>query len=107
MTCGWGVGYDVVHLCCVFVFKVGDDVIKLRRVLCDTRQSELPLKLCELHGWLFGPERRDSNTDAVDSTSRIRQLLRAGRCGSVFLHDACRDHIGVTNVVIMWYLVMS
>jgi len=62
--------------------------MKLRHVLCDTRQSKLPLKLREPHGWLFGPERRDSNTDAVDSTSRIGRLLRTGRCGSVFLHDA-------------------
>jgi hypothetical protein len=33
-------------------------------------------------------------------------LLRTGRCGSVFLHNACRDCVGVTNVVVMWYLVM-
>jgi len=85
---------------------VGDDVIKLRRGFCDIRQSKLPLKLREPHGWLFGLERRDSNTDAVNSTSRIGRLLRAGRCGSVFLHDARRDHIGVTNVVVMWYLIM-
>ena len=102
---GGGFGYDVLHLCCVFVFKVGDDVIKLRRVLCDTRQSKLPLKLREPHGLLFGPERRDSNTDAVDSTSRIGRLLRTGGCGRVFLHYARRDHVGVTNVVVMWYLV--
>jgi len=103
---GGGFGYDVLHLCCVFVFKVGDDVIKLCHVLCDTRQSELPLKLREPHGWLFVPEQRDSNTDAVDSTSRIGRLLRTVRCGSVFLHDARRDHVGVANVVVMWYLFM-
>ena len=95
-----GVCYDFLHLCCVFVFKVGD-VIKLRRVLCDTRQSKLPLKLSEAHGWLLGPELRDSNTDAVDSTSRIGRLLRTGRFGRVFLHDARRNHVAVTNVLVM------
>jgi len=79
MACGWGVGYEILHLCSIFVFKVGDDIIKLCRVLCNTRQSKLPLKLREPHGWLFRLERQDSNADAVDSTSRIRWLLRAGR----------------------------
>jgi hypothetical protein len=69
----------------VFVFKVGDDVIKHRHVLCYTRQSKLPLKLREPHGWFLGPEGRDSKTDAVDSTSRIRRLLRAGQWGQVLV----------------------
>jgi hypothetical protein len=42
-----GVGYDVFHFCCIFVFKVGDDVIIVHRVLCDTGRRKLPLKRCK------------------------------------------------------------
>ena len=88
MACGWGVAYYVLHLHCVFIVKLWDDVIKLCCILCHVRQSKLTLQLREPHGWFLRPERRDTSTDAVDIESRIRRLLRPCWWVSVLLHDA-------------------
>jgi len=86
-ACVLGVGYDILHLRRIFVIKLWDDVVKFLCVLRDVRQSKLTLELRKPHGWLFGPERRDTNTDAVDGKSRIRRLLRPYWWVSVLLHD--------------------
>jgi len=71
----------------IFLVQLWDDVVKLCCVLCDVWQSKLTLELCEPHSWLFGPERWDTNTEAVDSESWIRQLLRPCWWVSIMLHD--------------------
>jgi hypothetical protein len=67
---------------------MSDDELRLCWVPHDVRQGKLTLDLHEPHGWLYGPERRDTNTDAVDSESLIRQLLRPWRCVRFLLHVA-------------------
>jgi len=49
--------------------------------------KKMPLQLREPHGRLFGPERRNANTDAVDKKSRVGRLLRHCRWFSILLHD--------------------
>ena len=63
---GGGVGYDILHLSRIRVFKLRDNIVRVQR---DVWQCKLPLQLREPHGRLFGPERRDANTDAVDRNS--------------------------------------
>jgi len=87
---GCGVGYDILHLRCVFVVEVGYYVVKFRRVLCGVRQSRLSFQLRETHGGLFGPKRHNENTDAVERKRRIGRLLRPCRRVCVLLHDVSR-----------------
>jgi len=85
---GWGVGYYILYLRHILLVQLWDDVVKLCCILCDVRQSKLTLELCEPHSWLFGPEKWDTNTEAVDSESRIRRLLQPCWWISILLHDA-------------------
>jgi len=87
-VCGWGVGYYVLHLRRVFVVELWDAVVDLYCVLCDVRQGKRTLKLLEPLGWLFGPERRFTTTDALDSESRIGRLPRPCWWVSVLMHAA-------------------
>ena len=52
-------------ICC----QVRDDVVELSCVLRDVRQGKLTLDLRQTQGWLFEPERREMNIEAVDSES--------------------------------------
>jgi len=89
-----------------------DDAVELCCVLRDVRQGKLILELREPHGWLYGPERRDTNTDTVDSESLIRRLLRPCWCISVLLQAAFEGGIlhlftalrGLLSAVLpVWY----
>ena len=44
-ACGRGFGYDILHLRCIFVVKLWDDVVKLCCILHDVWESKLTLKL--------------------------------------------------------------
>jgi hypothetical protein len=73
---GGGVRYYVLHHSRQLVVKLLDDVIELCCVLHDVREVKLTLELREPHGWLYEPEIRGANIDAVVIESRSRRLLR-------------------------------
>ena len=87
-ACGRRVSHYVVHLRRVFVVELWDDVVEFCWVLCDVRQGKRTLDLLEPHGWLFGPERRGTTTDAADSESQIGWLLRLCWWVGVLLYTA-------------------